>query len=248
MNRLLPSTKIFGVRITTAPKSEVLEYIFDYAKKKESKGYIVTPNPEILMYSMKHPSFKEVLNRAQVSLPDGIGVLMADRISENKIIGRITGVDFMVDLCRKASKQALTVGFFGGKGGVAERTAECLREKFPGLKVVFASDSFGVLPLRVTPHESNQLHIDILFVALGFPKQEEWIVKNLPHISVTIAMGVGGAFDYLSGSVARAPKLVRVIGMEWAFRLIRQPWRIKRQLVLPMFLIEVFKKRFLTSK
>lgn len=253
MKTKLPSTKILDVDISTSQKSEILEYVVDFAKERKGKGYIVTPNPEILMYAKKHPAFQEVLNRAQVALPDGVGVLVADRILQKKIIGRITGVDFMIDLCRESSIWGLTVGFLGGRGGVAERTADCLREKFPTLKVVYVSEEWNIDAGPAAPHPRSASpafagHIDILFVAFGFPKQEEWIAKNLESLPVTVAMGVGGSFDYISGKVARAPKLVRNIGMEWAFRLFRQPWRIRRQMVLPAFVFEILKERFLISR
>lgn len=241
MNKKLSSTKILGINITTASKNEVLEYIFKRIVDRENKFYIVTPNPEILMYALRHPSYQMILNDAEVSIPDGIGVLIAGRVLESKIIGRITGVDFMVELCREASKRTVSIGFLGGRGVVAEQTAECLREKYPSLRVVYANSEWN-------DKEMPKEHIDILFVAFGFPKQEEWIAKNLEKIPVTCAMGVGGAFDYISGGVSRAPKFVRDLGMEWAFRLVRQPWRAKRQLVLPQFTWEVIKQKYFNTQ
>jgi N-acetylglucosaminyldiphosphoundecaprenol N-acetyl-beta-D-mannosaminyltransferase len=281
MNNKLSSIKILGTSITNAPKQEVLEYIIKGLEAKSDKFYIVTPNPEILMYAFKHKEYQEVLNDAQVSLPDGIGVLVSGRLLKKHIIGRITGVDMMQELCCQASKRGLTVGFLGGKGNVAEKTSLCLQKKYPELIVNFAGEEWnnnfsgpassflpasapdsdeqlravGSLPTTVTqkrfsvsPVSKFQLpttnpHIDLLFVAFGFPKQEEWIAKNLESLPITCAMGVGGAFDYISGKVPRAPKFMRKIGMEWAYRLARQPWRLKRQLVLPQFAIEVLKEK-----
>lgn len=234
MKKELPSTKILGTYITTATEEEVLEYIFKRLEHPSKKFYIVTPNPEILMMASRSRSYQAVLNGAEVSLPDGIGVLISGKILKKQIIGRITGTDLMEKICAVASKRPITIGFLGGSRGIAEKAAKCLREKYPGLRVVFTSDEWNA---------QFKEHIDILFVAFGAPKQEEWIAKNLPTIDVTCAMGVGGAFDYVSGRVRRAPKFVRKIGMEWAFRLVRQPWRARRQTALPQFVFAVLREQ-----
>lgn len=252
----LPSIKILGTDITIASEKDILEYITKRIRKSAEKFYIVTPNPEILIHATRSKSFQAILNGALVSIPDGIGVPMAGRILRKQIIGRITGVDLMDELCRESALQGLTVGFLGGRGGVAELTAECLCEKYPGLIVKFVGEEwptknieYGIKNLEKGIHNSkfkiqnSNSHIDILFVAFGHPKQEEWIAKNLSQIDVTCAMGVGGAFDYISGKVPRAPKFVRKVGMEWAFRLTRQPWRVRRQLALPAFVYQVTKEK-----
>ena len=264
MNSKLSSIKILGTSITSASKRKVLEYIIKGLETKYQKFYIVTPNPEIMMYAVKHKEYQEVLNHAQVSLPDGIGVLISGRILKKQIIGRITGVDMMYELCHQASKRGLTVGFLGGRARVAEKTSLCLQKKYPGLIVSFAGEEWPDNFLQAKKYQvssityqananqeilntkyviPNTTHIDILFVAFGFPKQEEWIAKNLESLPVTAAMGVGGACDYISGIVPRAPKFVQNIGMEWAYRLVRQPWRFKRQLVLPQFILSVVKEK-----
>ncbi len=237
MKDILPSTKILGVSITTSPKEEILDFIIRGLKSKEKKLHIVTPNPEIIVLASHSSSLKRILNDAQVALPDGIGVLAAGNILKKGIKRRITGVDFMLDLCGYCAKEGLSIGLLGGKEGVAEKTSECLREKFPNLRVNFASEAWS----------SSASHVDLLFVAFGAPKQEEWIAKNLPSIPVTAAMGVGGAFDYISGKVPRAPKVIQNVGMEWAYRLIRQPWRVKRQLALPVFAAKVLREKFIPT-
>ncbi len=235
MNSSLPSTKILGIKITTASKSDILEFISNCIQKKKEKIQIVTPNPEILVYATRSSSFRDILNSAQVSLPDGIGVLLADKMTRKAIKARITGTDMVDDLCCLASERAFTVGFIGGSRGVAEKASECLREKYSDLIVAYTGEELDLASIKK--------HIDILFVAFGAPKQEEWIANNLADLPVTVAMGVGGALDYISGKVPRAPKLARSMGMEWAYRLVRQPWRIKRQLALPQFVYLVFKEK-----
>lgn len=232
---MLRKKYILGIGITDETKENILEYILRGLKNRDEKYYIVTPNPEILVYTYKHPKFKEIINNARLALPDGIGVIWAGKILGNNFIEKVTGTDLLENLCFKVSRQPITVGFLGGRGKIAERTAECLIAKYPGLKVVLASPNwnFGRLP-----------HVDLLFVAYGFPKQEEWMSENLHKLPVRVAMGVGGAFDYISSEITRAPVFIRKSGFEWLFRLIIQPWRIKRQLALLEFVWLVLKEKF----
>ena len=260
--------KIFllGVGITNASEERILEYILKRLKDKPEKTkslkkfFLTTPNPEILVYANKHPRYKKMLNYAEVSLPDGVGVFVASGLLGNKLQERIPGVDFIETLCKGCVRQPISMGFLGGRPGVAKRTAECLMKKYPWIKVRWAGtdweNEISVSKKRhsdtennhdtpwVSPYISHDDPIDILFVAYGFPKQEEWIIEHLHELPVKSAMGVGGAFDYISGEVLRAPFMIRAIGLEWLFRLMRQPWRIKRQMALPEFVYLVIKERF----
>ncbi|HVZ58896.1 MAG TPA: WecB/TagA/CpsF family glycosyltransferase [Patescibacteria group bacterium] len=232
-------TDILGIKVTNASASDVLEFVADSVKSKKPKLTIVTPNPEMVMYARSHPQFQKIINEADISLCDGIGLFIAGRILRRPVQERISGVDFMLGLCRDASEKAMTVGFLGGRPGIAERTAECLRENLPRLEVAFTGAEF----------EANQFPttgLDILFVAYGVPKQEEWIQTNLPTLPIRIAMGVGGAFDYISGDVSRAPFVIRLLGFEWLYRLIRQPWRWRRQVALIEFVLLVCKEKLRT--
>lgn len=252
---MLKKIKILGVGITNETEDSILEYIFDVILKGKEKAIIVTPNPEILVYASKHPSYKEKLNKATIALPDGAGLFIASGLLGDKLKERIPGVDFMETLCRKAQGKPVSIGFIGGRRGVARRTADCLALRYPGLKVRWVGEEWETVrhddaliqsdrdKTEIKPHISAHDPIDILFVAYGFPKQEEWIAEHLAKLPVRVAMGVGGAFDYISGDVLRAPFMIRAVGMEWLFRLIRQPWRIKRQVSLIQF-IWLFIKEF----
>lgn len=267
MNSKLPSSKILGVNITTAPREEILRFIITGLKKRSKKFYIVTPNPEMLVYATASKPYQNILNGAQVALPDGIGIVVAGNILKKGIKRRITGVDMMYDLVARCAEEGLSIGLLGGHEGVAEKTAECLVKKHPHLRVSFVSEEWSeegiknselgmkegeskindrsnkIRNSKFINQNSKKKYIDILFVAFGVPKQEEWIAKNLEKIPVTCAMGVGGSFDFISGKVKRAPKIVRSIGMEWMFRLLIQPWRIKRQMALPRFVYLVIKEK-----
>lgn len=262
--------KILGVEISTASKGEVLEEVRKWLKNGGMKHCIVTPNPEVLVSAQKDKEFTQILNDADLALPDGIGVVLAAKFLGRKISERITGVDLMQNLCQMAQKEGFIIGLIGGGPGVAVKTTECLQKMYPKLKVVLAQEEWttddrrwrienssskiedgdlinfqsSTLKIRSSTFHYPPSNIDILFVAFGAPKQEKWINENLPKLPVKVAMGVGGSFDYISGIVPRAPKWVQNLGLEWLYRLIRQPWRLKRQLALLKFVYLILQERF----
>lgn len=244
------TVKILGITVSDTTESEALEFITKSLVKGGKKFKIFTPNPEIIMAALRERGFKEILNRADLALPDGIGLLWGAKVLKKQLQNRIAGVDFMESLCKEAAKQGFTVGFLGGGSQIAERTAECLLEKYPRLKISYVSSGGEIESQDVHNGVSSSKLIpntDILFVAFGYPKQERWIHENLPKIPVGVAMAVGGSFDYISGAVPRAPFFMRRFGFEWLFRLLVQPWRIRRQLILPKFFFLVLKEKFSPS-
>lgn len=250
----LTSLELLNIKITSDSKDSILKYILEALEKSDKKPFhekirlkIFTPNPEILMYARSHPEFKRLLNEADINLPDGVGLLLASKLLGLSLKTRITGVDLMECICKVLSeenirriqndKKPYSVGFFGGRGNVAEKTAHCLQKKYSGLQISYADEVWDEAKMK-------SKRIDVLFVAMGFPLQESWITEHLEKIPVNVAMGVGGSFDFLSGNVPRAPRFLRTIGLEWLFRLIIQPWRIKRQLQLVSFGLLVLSKFF----
>lgn len=270
---MIEKKNILGVGITNASKKEILEYIIKSLKNFKKRYFVVTPNPEFLVLANKDSDYRNILNRADLASADGIGLLIVAKILGKTLKERFTGVDLMESLCKRVAGKPITVGFLGGRPGVAEKTAECLMKKCPGLKVIFAGEEWpsDILDGRKSKIEDGNLtiedrksvypqpstvkslssilnllpskSIDILFVAFGAPKQEFWINDNLEKIPVKIAIGVGGAFDYISGKISRAPVWIQNIGLEWLYRLINQPWRIKRQLSLAEFIWLVTKEK-----
>ncbi len=236
MKSTLVKKEVMGINLADGSLEGVSEYIINQVKNSRQKCFVVTPNPEMIVYANSHNDAKKILNEADVAVCDGIGLFIAAQFLGIHLKERITGVDLLLNLCKEASDEALSIGFLGGRAGVAERTAECLREKHKNLNIRFTGADWDV---KRFPKNG----VDLLFVAYGFPKQEKWIAENLPILPVKMAMGVGGAFDYISGDVRRAPFFIRAIGLEWAFRLINQPWRIKRQLKLVSFISMVIKER-----
>ncbi len=227
--------QVLGVKIDDVNIDQALRIVAGWLQNSEGKHYIVTPNPEIIMMSQTDLRLKDILNKSDLSVPDGVGLkLLTD------IVCHTPGINLMESLIKMSSDYGFTTGFIGGKDEVAKKTAERLKKKYPNLKISFAESGGEVDKEGNSFQTHNTQYIisntDILFVAFGPPKQEKWIDNNFKKIPVKVAMTVGGSFDYLSGLVPRAPSWVRGLGLEWLFRLIIQPWRIKRQFALIRYL------------
>lgn len=255
---------ILGVKVDQVNMSQAVGIVEEWLKKPSEKYYIVTPNVEFIMLALKDKSFQKILNKADLAIPDSARLSWASYIlSQKKFITKVlswplflipnlvpvkqfdvvAGTDLMDQLITQSAKKGYRIGFLGGGKIVAEELKECLLKKYPDLKVSLANSNVKVdLEGNIISSGLNIPETDILFVAFGQGKQEKWIVKNLAKYPVKVMMGVGGAFDYLSNKVPRAPKNARQLGFEWLFRLVYQPWRIKRFLSLFQFVFLVLKK------
>jgi N-acetylglucosaminyldiphosphoundecaprenol N-acetyl-beta-D-mannosaminyltransferase len=236
--------EILGVRIDKITYQEALEV----AKKLlvgKGKHYIVTPNPEIIVKATKDAQFRKVLNKADLSVPDGMGLVWMAKLTGKDVKERVAGTDLLLGLAILAEEHGFNMFLLGAGEGVAKKASEALKKEYPKLEIVGAcsGDADSRFDKETRGKISNK-EIDILAVAYGAPKQEKWIERNLPKLNVKLAIGVGGAFDYISGEKARAPVWVQKIGLEWAFRLVNEPRRLKRQLALPHFVYLVLKERF----
>lgn len=219
MNRIF----ICGVPIDTTSRSAALERCREFLCISALQ-HIATVNPEFIVAAQKNTAFRDVLQRSDLALCDGAGAQFAARWLYGTKLERIPGVDFMVSLCELASRENASVFFLGGKNGVAKKTADVLQERFSGLRVAGWSEDVDISKFR-------QVDISIFFVALGAPKQELWIAqhrKALQAQGVKIVMGVGGAFDFISGNIKRAPQVMRKLGLEWLWRLAMEPGRLRR--------------------
>lgn len=265
----LPKKNILGVGITNDTKENILEFIIETLRKKAKPYYVVTPNPEMLVLASKNPDFQNALNGADLALNDGVGVGLAAQILGNSLKGRFTGVELVEKLCEKVSNWPITVGFLGGGPKIAEKTAECLLGRYPNLQVDFVGEEWPngfsgkeeVASSKYLVADKDQRTkrlttnyqllttpvVDILLVAYGAPKQEFWMREHVGKIPVKVMAGVGGAFDQIVDPSLRPPQIVQNIGFGWLYRLVRQPWRIKRQLALGEFVRMVIKEKFTMS-
>lgn len=246
------TAKIVGITLNSTSKAQVLRKITSRLDRQE-KTFIVTPNPEFLVFANRNPWFKKILDKADLAIPDGIGLVWASRFLALRprptLRGRISGTDLMEELCQMAAKSGWSVYFLGGKPGIAQKTLEILQTRYPGLKGWAESgpkleiDGWNHKEVKKWGEEISRKSPDLLFVAFGMGKQEKFIGENWQDLKVKVAMGVGGAFDYLAGEIPRAPAWSQDLGLEWLYRLIHQPWRWKRQLALIEFVWLVLKEK-----
>ncbi|WP_016839328.1 WecB/TagA/CpsF family glycosyltransferase [Ureibacillus thermosphaericus] len=228
---------VLGIQVNTENYDELIEQIFQRIERKE-KSLIVAINPEKIMKAKEDPALKKLLNEAEFQIPDGIGVILASKIQKGQISERVTGVDLMMRLCEEAATKQKSIFLYGGKPGVAASAAEKLKALYPGIQIAGIQHGYETDNEKVIS-KINEAKPDILFVAMGSPKQENWINANRDQLYPTIYQGVGGSFDVLAGNVKRAPKAFQKVGLEWFYRLMMEPKRIKRQMALPKFLLEV---------
>jgi N-acetylglucosaminyldiphosphoundecaprenol N-acetyl-beta-D-mannosaminyltransferase len=233
--------KYLDVNVSPYNYEEIISILLNNIKQQK-KSFIVAINPEKIMKAQEDPELKKLLNAADFQIPDGIGVVLASKLKGGKIRQRVTGIDMMLRLCQAAAENSKNVFLYGGKPGVADEAKIELEKMFPGLKIVGTVNGY---------EKNEQLIFDkidfakpeIIFVALGSPTQEYWIRKNMEHLSPCIYQGVGGSFDVISGKIKRAPALYQKLGLEWFYRLLKEPWRWKRQMILPQFLMKVLKSK-----
>jgi N-acetylglucosaminyldiphosphoundecaprenol N-acetyl-beta-D-mannosaminyltransferase len=189
------------------------------------------------MLARHDASFRATLNRAALNIPDGIGLLLAARLAGQRLREHVQGTDLVLLLAAESARAGHRWFLLGGESETALRAADGLRARFPGLHVVGAERGSPwpaddpCVRRRIAAADG----VDVLLVAYGAPKQERWLERNLAELGVPVGIGVGGVFNYFSGATPRAPGWVRRAHFEWLHRLITQPWRWRRQLVLPVF-------------
>lgn len=208
---------------------------------QDKKSFIVAINPEKIMTAQSDGKLLNVLNKADFQIPDGVGIILASILKGGKIRKRVTGIDLMLHLCEAFSKNNKSIFLYGGRPGVAEKACECLKLIFPTIKITGVLNGYEK-DEQLIRSKINHANPDIVFVALGSPTQEYWIVNNMEHLNAKVFQGVGGSFDVISGRVKRAPSVFRNIGLEWLYRLLKEPVRWKRQIILPKFLIKALKE------
>ena len=228
--------RILGVNIDAVDRRSALETVSGYLGGVAAR-LVVTPNPEMLVLADRDAEFKDVLNSADLAIPDGTGLLWASKRAGTPLPERVTGTDLMLDIVERAGERGWRVFLLGGAPGVAEAAAAELRRRHPALavagamgggKVRYAAD--GRLEIDESALAAlRQVRPDILFVAFGHGTQEKWLRQNLAGLpGVRVAMGIGGAFDFIIGRSRRAPLFLQRTGLEWLWRLVHEPRRWRR--------------------
>lgn len=213
-------------------------------------GHVITINPEMIMFALKNPEFSEILKNADLIIPDGIGVIISLKKIGITDVKQLPGIEFSHSLIQKCIENNYRIGFLGASKDVLDAMIQNFKTKYPSINIAFARDGYFKAEDESAILENiKNSRVQVLFVALGVPKQEIWINKYKDILNSTIMVGVGGSFDVWANKVKRAPYIFRKLGLEWFFRLISQPSRFSRMFpTLPLFFIKVFLDRENTRK
>lgn len=232
--------KILGVPVHPLTMNESVAVLEEKLQKKE-QAFVVTANAEIIMMCQQDKEYNNIVSeQADLVLPDGAGAVWAGRYLGNEVPERVAGFDLYNQLLKLSADKGYKAYFFGGAPGVAEAAKNKAEELYPGVQIVGCRNGyFTEAEEENIIKEINDAAPDMLFVALGAPKQEKWLVKYRNQLKPRVLMGIGGSFDVLAGKMERAPKWMQEASLEWAFRLYKQPSRFMRMLALPKFVLKV---------
>lgn len=233
---------LLGVPVDPLTEAEAVDWVARAITEGRSR-LVISVNPERIMHAAREPAFAAVLKGADLALADGAGVVWAARRLGHSVPGRVAGVDFVEALAARGAARGWRFFFLGGGPGVAEAAGRALAERYPGFILAGthagspdpASDAATIDAVRSSGAQ-------LLFLAYGAGAEEAWLARNLGASGASVGMGVGGAFDFISGRVRRAPRWMRNLGLEWLHRLSHQPWRWRRMIALPRFVIRVMRE------
>jgi N-acetylglucosaminyldiphosphoundecaprenol N-acetyl-beta-D-mannosaminyltransferase len=233
---------LLGVPIDPMTEADAVDWVAR-ALDDGRPRLVISVNPERIMHAGRDPEFAAVLGRADLALADGAGVLWAARRLGHPLPGRVAGVDLVQALAARGAREGWRFFFLGGAPGVAEAAGQVLHERHPGF-ILAGSNPASPDPINdaLTTQAIRSSGAQLLFLAYGAAAEEAWLARNLTRSGAIVGMGVGGAFDFISGRAQRAPRWMRERGLEWLHRLSQEPWRWRRMLALPQFVLRVMRQ------
>lgn len=234
---------IAGVNIDSITMSEAVERVKSFIEEGGVHA-IYTPNAEIMMDACKDPYLRNILNQADMLVADGAGVVLASRLLNRPVPEKVSGIDLVKKLFAMNAGRKIRYFLFGSKPGVAEEAGSNILKSYAGVEIAGCRNGyFSDAEEKEILEHINSSGADVLLVALGAPKQEKWIHKNKDKLNVKVCIGVGGSLDVLAGKARLAPEILRRSGFEWLYRLYKEPFRYKRMLKLPKFMLMVLAAR-----
>ena len=239
-------TEILGVRFDNLTQQEAAQRGRQLLEE-DKFHYVVTPNPEFLLAAEKDPEFRRVLNAADLVLPDGIGVVYSAKILGTPLKERVPGIEFAEAMLSALNAMGGRLYLLGAKPGVAEEAGRRICARYPALVLCGTHDGYFKDEQAILP-EIAAAKPDLLFVCLGAPKQEKWMARWGRHTGAKLAIGLGGCLDVFAGNVQRAPERWQKLGLEWAYRLKKEPKRIGRMAKLPLVLVKAAGQRIRPGK
>jgi N-acetylglucosaminyldiphosphoundecaprenol N-acetyl-beta-D-mannosaminyltransferase len=241
-----PKAKIIGSYIDLLDMNGVMEKIKTMIRDPGTQQ-IVTLNAEIAYLAQQDQLLQAIINSAGLVTPDGIGIVWAARLLGYEISNRVTGIELAYRVSEEAAKQGWKLFLLGAAPGIAKQAAYTLQQIYPGLQIVGSDHGYhNAQDMSAVIENINKLQPDILLVALGAPRQEFWIYEHKKDLEVRVCIGVGGSLDVIAGEKKRAPECFIKLNLEWMYRLLSEPNRIKRQICLPLFVGQVLKSKYLS--
>jgi N-acetylglucosaminyldiphosphoundecaprenol N-acetyl-beta-D-mannosaminyltransferase len=234
------SVSILGTRVNIFSSYDHAIQLIRQRISSRRPTFCVAINPEKVYRATRDPGLSRVLDLAHVRICDGIGISLASTLLYRRRLPRCTGIDLFLRLIRLSAEERWKVFLLGASPQSNAAASRVLVDTYPSLKIVGRQDGFFKNSSAVVD-QINQSGADLLFVAMGTPRQELWISEHMPHLRPSFCMGVGGSLDVVGGAGKRAPALFRKTGTEWFFRLLVQPSRLQRQVVLPLFMVEILR-------
>jgi len=236
--------RVLDVPVDYVTMPLALKYVEESITNKKKGNYILAVNTEKFMQLRKDLFLKKIFENAFLLIPDGVGAIWAIRWRYGLRAQRVPGIELMQDICKLAAERGYRIFIFGSQEEVNKKAAEKLRFMYPGIRIVgHCSGYIHDEEMEKLIRDINRSKADILFVALGSPRQEKWIMEHVQRLNVKICQGIGGTLDVLAGEARRAPALFRKLPLEWLYRLMMEPRRIQRQLVIPRFLFKVITQK-----
>lgn len=233
---------ILGIPFVQATRAQVVRQLYEHIKVNE-KAFVVTANPEIVMKANEDTNYGKIVQQADYITADGIGVVKAAQLLHTPLPERVTGYELMMDLLQLADENQLRVYLLGAEDSTLQQAVANITSTYPRLQLVGSHHGFFDWNSSHIQEEIVKKQPDLVFVALGVPKQEEWIAAHIDSFHTGIFMGVGGSFDVIAGTVKRAPIAWQRANLEWLYRIIKQPSRLKRSLALPKFALQILKQK-----
>jgi N-acetylglucosaminyldiphosphoundecaprenol N-acetyl-beta-D-mannosaminyltransferase len=240
----IESMDLLGMRVSRVTRDEALETLQRFIRSARPH-LVVTADASMHVIAGRDAEFLRIVNRADLVTPDSTGVLWAARKLGTPLAERVSGVDLAEQLCAESARRGYGVYFYGAAPGIAEEAADTMRERYPGARIVGTAHGFLSSPEEQAAliREIQEKRPAVLLVAMGIPKQEKWIAAHLEELGVPVCMGVGGSFDVFSGRVNRAPEWMQRRGLEWLYRLLKNPKKYSKVATLPLFVLRVLRKQ-----
>lgn len=244
----IPKVRIYGVPISKMSMDQTVAYLTNVIEQRQPHQ-VITANPIMVMAAQDDPAYLSMMQRAELIVPDGTGVVWAAKYVGEPVVERVPGYDLIHELMKVGESRSWKVYLLGASNEVIQAAAEKLRTAYPSVKLVGIRDGyFKDEQDAEVIQDIVDAAPDILLVGRSAANQEPWIGKYKKQIGVPVMMGVGGSFDVLSGKLKRAPVLFQKLRLEWFYRLMQEPWRYKRMLLLPQFALKVMRDKEKVTK